>query len=66
MKVKEKHNRFSESLLQQLADDQGDKSYWANCNDFWQRNKNKDESELNIKQLDWIAKIERDVIEEAK
>lgn len=63
MTVKEKYNRFSESLLLELSEEN---SYWLSVQKFWESNKERLSASLTQKQLSWLAKIEEDLIIEAK
>lgn len=63
MKVKDKFNKFSASLLAELAEED---SYWQSVQKFWESNKERLCASLTQKQLSWLSKIEEDLINEAK
>ena len=65
MKTVDQHfNRFSRSLLAELASEPGD--YWNKALDFWEQVKFKDITSISDGQLKWLVKIQDGVVEKAK
>jgi hypothetical protein len=63
VKVCERFNRFSISLLEEKAAEEN--TYWQSVKKFWDTNKDKPYKTLSVKQLTWMEKIEDELIKEA-
>jgi len=70
MIINQKFNRMSVGIMAELAAQEkltsDEPGYWTITQAFWDRIKDKDHSTLTDRQLNYVRKIERDLIEEAK